>query len=107
MPLFVEGIVPRRGLARAAFILSAIALLLPLTLFLLIPLGPGASKLVNTQRYLLPPIRPWQSLLGLSVQTYAMLILFYLNWHFFRDSPGSRIARGTGVRERVSVPSES
>jgi hypothetical protein len=91
MPLAVEGIVPSGKLARAAFFASVCALCAPMLWFLIIPLGPSAAKMVNTQRFLLPPIRPWQSLVGLAVHTYALLVLFYLGWRSFRDSPGSQV----------------
>jgi hypothetical protein len=89
MPLSVEGVVPRDRAARLAFYCSLGALWVPLGWFLIIPMSPNAAIIWSTHRYLLPPSRPWQSLVGLSVPTYALLILFYLGWRSFRDSAGS------------------
>ncbi len=86
IPLSVKGIVPPHGIARAAFFISAAALWAPLTLFLLIAMG---SKVVFANAHSAPPARPWQCLFGMSIQTFALLVLFCIGWHSFRDSSES------------------
>jgi hypothetical protein len=97
IPLCAPRVVPTHGLARIAFFLSVGALWVPLSWFMIIPMG---SKTVFFEDgYLVTPTRPWQSLVGMSVQTYALLILFVLGWRSFRDSPAPPAEAGPPVQK--------
>ncbi len=65
---------------RIAWRVCLAILWVPFAWFLLLPMGPTAATIWNTQRYLLPPAKPWQTLSGLAIQTYALVGLFYLLW---------------------------
>jgi alpha-1,2-mannosyltransferase len=87
LPLAVRQPYPPTLPARVAWCASLVVLWVPLAWFLLLPMGKEAMRIWNTQRYLLPPAQPWQSLCGLSIQTYALVVLFVLCW---KTRPESR-----------------
>ena len=91
IPLTMIWRAPLSRPQRVWFYFALFVIWVPLQFFMFIPMGSEVTKAWVNPKHHLPPAHPWQTLVSLSVPTYALLILFYLAWRCFPESPVSQI----------------